>query len=66
MEFSISPPPSCLARQAFVEVPAVAAGVLGAALPRVWALVQPVADPFSDERDTRPAELARTLHGGVN
>lgn len=37
--------------QAFVEVPAVAAGVLGAALPRVWALVQPVADPFSDERD---------------
>ena len=31
---------------------AVASGVVGAALPAVWSVVQPVADPFSDEKDT--------------
>jgi len=31
---------------------AVASGVVGAALPAVWSVVQPAVDPFSDEKDT--------------
>ena len=30
---------------------AVASGVVGAALPAIWSVLQHVADPFSDEKD---------------
>ena len=45
-------PPPKSAKESMMQGLAVASGAVGAALPAVWSVVQPVADPFSDEKDT--------------
>eukprot|EP00439_Symbiodinium_sp_Y106_P026108 s5198_g3.t1 len=45
------PAPTQSMMQAVAAVPAIATGIVQTAFPRIWAIVQPVVDPFSDEKE---------------
>ncbi|CAJ1427966.1 unnamed protein product [Effrenium voratum] len=45
------PTPTQSMMQAVVALPTLASGFIEAALPKIWSVVQPVVDPFSDEKE---------------
>jgi len=45
------PAPTQSMMQAVAAVPAIATDIVQTAFPRIWAIVQPVVDPFSDEKE---------------